>query len=232
MKFEELHPMAPVFKAGSVHFVNVPGAALIVKEIVEDDCYHLDRIPDGSMIFDVGGCYGEFGLICAIEKKCKVAMYEPSRMNWQIAGLNYKLNEDQFEAGDILMFHAAIGGEENLGREFFYVPNHPAGSGFCMIGGELELVPTLRLSDQIVLRKTSSPVVVKFDCEGAEREIFDQDPGWMSMADIITMEWHYTDGEHYRDILQSHGFEVSLEGLPHEPWHKELPRGMIFAQKS
>jgi FkbM family methyltransferase len=235
MKYEKPSSLAPFLLVGErTRFVNVPHAADLAHEIVHEDCYYLDRIPDGSMVFDVGACYGMFGLMMVVEKKCSAVMYEPSLLNWTVAGLNHHLNRDNFAPDDALVFRTGIGGERRVRGDFSYHPGHPAGSGFLINTDQKEEVQVLRLSEEIAFRRDYRPVVVKLDCEGSEKEIFDQDPGFIDMADVITMEWHYHAGPHCRDILLSKGFDVIITGcgLPRPPWNKDIERGMLFAWKT
>lgn len=229
--------MSPFITVGNARFLNVPHAAEVLDEIVAQDCYRLDSIPDGSLVIDVGAFYGEFGIICYKNKNCNVVAYEPARENYRIATYNAELNSCNRSVRYCLN-HMAVGGSSGW-TEFFYRSDHPAGS---LIDGSKfgvsENVQTTTLiraiKSPIVNRGIHESVVVKLDCEGSEVDIFNNDLEWLALTNIVTMEWHNHDGDVYAKILEENGFTVELEGggpKPRPKWDKSLGGGLLFAKR-
>jgi len=230
----------PILNYGNVRLLNVPFAKAVADEVFLEDCYRFDEIPDDSVVFDIGGFYGEFGIRCWKEKKCLVSVYEPSLINFQILQLNVELNKNNCGIA-IDIYRAVISGEEGL-RSFSYNPDHPAGSilsGFTHTYDNViaECVESFRLKPQTQLAKFRYPhkkICVKMDCEGAEKEIFESDQTWMDDVDLVTMEWHNYDGDYYAGFLEKKGFVVELEGggpQPRPKWDKTIGGGLLFAKK-
>jgi hypothetical protein len=119
--------------------------------------------------------------------------------------------------------------------DFSFWPDHPGGSGFRNInGGVVVKSHCVRLSDIVEGIGNKKPIVVKLDCEGSERSIFEDDNGWIKSVCMVVMEWHNHDGDYYRDILQSFGFDVFLEGggpHPRPAWNKSIGGGLLIARR-
>lgn len=223
---------APFITCGKTRLLNVPHAAEVIREVWDEDCYRLNEIPDGSIILDVGAFYGEFGLICHVNKGCTVWAFEPSEENCDVLCLNKNLNDVK---GQFIPHRYAISSDETF-KAFKYRPEHPAGS--MVVDEEFPLVASHKLSSElrevIMFYGNEFPIVVKLDCEGSERSIFEDDPDWIPMVNIVTMEWHNHDGDFYAAILEKHGFDVQLEGggpKPRPAWNKSIGGGYLFAKR-
>jgi FkbM family methyltransferase len=204
------------FNYGPIKFLDVPNAKALTNEIFEEDCYNFDRIPAGSIVLDIGACYGEFAIRCAVEKRCLVVAYEPSIENCAVLEINRELNgigTDRFAT-----LPCAVGKAGR--RNFLHRADHPAGSLLEEeakkhgVPGEGYVVDVVDLADQIERirgRWGDLPICVKMDCEGAEHEIFG-DLSWIDQVRVVAMEWHNFDGDHFRKILEPKGFAVTVEG--------------------
>lgn len=238
---------------GAIKFLNVPHASGALKEIFEEDCYNFSRIPANSIVLDVGALYGEFGIRCAVEKRCRVIAYEPSADNRSILERNRQLNdlpEDQFIVSPL-----AIGTPGR--RAFMSRPDHPAGSMFEAEAkkhgatGNVAEVEVAGVIDQIKSAKArwgDLPICLKLDCEGAEHEIFANYVDWISQVQVIAMEWHNFDGVHFQALIKPQGFSVIVEGggpKPRPLWDPsaaqwtwkgapwgDIGAGLLFAERS
>jgi FkbM family methyltransferase len=202
---------------GTTKFLDVFHARALANEIFDEDCYNFARIPAETIVLDIGACYGEFAIRCAVEKRSRVIAYEPSSENRAILEQNRKLNDltdDNFVVSSL-----AIGTPGR--RTFMHRPEHPAGSMFeteakkhgCT-GNNYE-VEVAALADQIRIAKErwgNLPICLKMDCEGAEHEIFANYADWIDQVQVIAMEWHDYDGVHFKSLIEPRGFTVLVEG--------------------
>lgn len=225
-------------RVGNAKFLNLFRGAEVLKEIVGEDCYRLSSIPDGATVIDVGAFYGDFGLLCHINKKCKVIAFEPSLENLQIAKANAALNN--VETGrDAYELHWAAVSAIHGKMEFYYRPDHPAGSSSTKILGETStFVPcvTMTFAVQLTLLRygDENPIVLKLDCEGAEKEIFKGPLDWLRHISFLCLEWHNFDGKIYARELESRGFTVELTGggSPRPAFKEGMAGGLIFAKRN
>lgn len=225
----------PFITCGKTRLLNLPYAEEVIREVWDEDCYRLNEIPDGSIVLDVGAFYGEFGLICAVNKGCTVWAYEPTRANLDISELNRAINRQGLRH---TIYHSAIGSSRSSLGKIYYRPDHPAGSGMDQYSGSVEepvYVNTLDFELDRAIDKFGEriPITVKLDCEGSEAEIF-KDESWIPHVDIVTMEWHNHDGDFYAGILEKHGFNVELEAggpKPRPKWDKSIGGGLLFAKR-
>ncbi|MEI8374437.1 MAG: FkbM family methyltransferase [Planctomycetota bacterium] len=212
--------------------LNLPHAQKLYEEVLVQDCYQRKLIPHNSIVLDVGGCFGEFGIWCEYHRACHVKIFEPSPV-WKIAQLNSFLNMSR-----VWVVWGAIG-RENGPREFHHRPDAPYGSRLSTIGQDnpcvqkeehkVTTVDCFTLKSQIDAAKNEvgfpRPICVKLDCEGAEQEVF-EDERWLDEVAIVAMEWHFKDGPRYRDALTRHGFKVTTTDANPEAWS-----GNIYATK-
>jgi FkbM family methyltransferase len=228
--------MSPFFTCGKIRLLDVPHAVEVATEVWNDDCYRIGDIPMGSIVLDIGAFYGEFGLICRLNKDCRVIAFEPSATNYEIAKLNIRVNGLEKDKLFILE-HCAIRGTNGV-QLFQYNPEHPAGSSICDGDTYSEEVVCWSISDAVEVAMelfgSDRPVVVKMDCEGSERSIFESNPEWLLSVSIVTMEFHNHDGDFYADILEKNGFDVEITGggpKPRPKWDKSIGGGLLFAKK-
>jgi len=224
----------PVLTYGKVRLLNVPHAEAVAREIFDEDCYAFDLIPEGAVVFGVGAFYGEFALRCVLEKNCLAYAFEPSAANLEILELNRKLNH---YPDRLLTFGRAVG---RLGPcAFVSRPDHPAGSMLADgaarhgITGTVAEVPCMAIGDVLSVADSGAPVVVKLDCEGAEREIF-EDTAWLDNVSVLVMEWHDHDGACFRDLVEARGFDVQLQGggpKPRPAWDPSIGGGLLWATR-
>jgi len=224
---------------GAIKLLDVPHAAALAAEIFEEDCYNFDRIPVGTIVLDIGACYGEFAIRCAVEKRSRVIAFEPSSKNRAILEQNCRLNG--LTEDDMVVSPLAVGAPGR--RAFTHRPDHPAGSMFeaaakghgCV--GTVEEVECASIADQIRIARErwgELPICVKMDCEGAEYEIFES-RAWVDLVSVIAMEWHFYDGDHFRRLLEPLGFSVFVEGggpKPRPAWDPTIGAGLLFAARA
>lgn len=212
----------PFLTYGNLRMLNLPYAKPVYDEVLIEDCYRKDKIPEKCTVIDVGAFCGEFGLWCAANKDCRVVMIEPS-LNHHIISYNRELNSKLFKQ-PVFIIHGSVGGRDEP-RAFSYNFSTPAAS---MLGETGNSVVTDCRTLSHVLRLTASirPICIKLDCEGAEREIFD-DETWLDQnVYLVLMEFHNKDGQRYREILTRHGFKVEMSDE-----NPEAVRATIYATK-
>lgn len=228
--------MSPFITCGKTRLLNLPHAEEVIREIWDDDCYRMGDIPMGSIVLDIGSFYGEFGLICRVNNDCRVISFEPSSVNYGIVKLNIQVNglvKDRLFSIE----HCAIRGVNGV-QLFQHDTNHPAGSSICDGDTYSEEVTCWSINDAVEVAMelfgNDRPVVVKMDCEGSERSIFEANPEWLLRVSIVTMEFHNHDGDFYRDILEKNGFDVDVTGggpKPRPKWDKSMGGGLLFAKR-
>jgi FkbM family methyltransferase len=203
---------------GNLTLLNVEGCKPLYDEVLVEDCYRRERVPHGSAVLDVGGFGGEFGVWCAINREAFVRIYEPSPVVI-VAQANCVLNN-----ANALAFPLAVAKTKGS-RKFAYVEDRAYTSHLDHAGARQVDCTTLSIEISEMLEPAARPVVVKLDCEGAEREIF-EDESWLPQTNMVLLEFHHKDGERYRDILRRHGFTVETN----EP-NPEALRGLIWAER-
>lgn len=224
----------PFLTYGKVRLLNIPGVQPVFDEVLgPENCYRKEQIPHSSIVLDVGGFCGEFGIWCGVERGCNVRIYEPSPMH-EIAVLNRLVNH----AHTVTVLNSAV---ENLEcrRQFRYPVNYPFSARLFGIGQGDKWMESQEVIDSVVecvciddelaemrdLYGHNAPAVVKIDCEGGEREIFASE-SWLDDVQMVMLEWHYQDSLFYMDILKRHGFTVETNEPNPEAW-----RGLIYAKR-
>lgn len=221
--------MNPFIEFNGVIFLNVPAAQSVIDEVLVEDCYQIKRIPDDSIVLDIGSLYGEFGIYMALAKGCYVAFYEPNPESALILESNLNLNRN---GGLEYVLHNAAVGKSNKMVQFEPNKSHPGGS--CVSKNGNVSVACLGIKAQIdKLKNPFRDICVKIDCEGSESDIF-EDTSWLEHVDIVTMEWHNYDGHVYAEVLRNHGFSVEVTGggpPPRSDWNPTICGGLIFAHR-
>jgi FkbM family methyltransferase len=214
---------------GNLTLLNVEGCKAVYDEVLVEDCYRREQIPQGAIVLDVGGFGGEFGIWCAKNRNARVRIYEPSPLV-TVSHANNNLN------GTLaLVLDVAIAKQVEK-RLLNFLPETSWSSRLagldhvsCAVQSSTpKEVQCLTLPDEIEdMRRDhpALPIVVKLDCEGAESEIF-EDESWLSQVAMVLMEFHNQDGEAYRKVLRRHGFKVETNEPNPDAW-----RGLIYARK-
>ncbi len=224
--------MQSFFEVGAMKLLRLPFSDGVINEIFQEDCYHLSDIPEGSLVFDVGAFYGEFGIYCVMNKGCKVMAYEPASQNFLMAKLNLTLNN--ISEDDLILNKSAITGDIFY-KVMDFKERHPAGSEVRTEGAG-EIVQCLTLHEEIVKGKSifgDRKIFVKLDCESSEKGIF-KDLKWLELVDILVMEWHNHDGKYFQDILEANGFSTVLEAggpKPKPVMNNTIAGGLLFAKR-
>jgi FkbM family methyltransferase len=212
----------PFLTYGKLRFLNLPNAKTLFDEVLVEDCYRKATVPGGALVFDVGGHYGEFGLWCEAERGCSVRIYEPSPL-WAVCAFNATLNH---LSPSICPAAIAVRRET---RPFIFQSDKSYNSHLRRPEDAAgTLVDCVTLGGEIALWRpyaTDAPICVKIDCEGAEREIF-EDESWIDQCAWIALEFHNQDGPFYREILARHGFKLDTTDTNPEAW-----RAIVYATK-
>ena len=225
---------------GAIKLLDVQHAQALAKEIFDEDCYNFAKIPTGAIVLDVGACYGEFAIRCAVEKHCRVIAFEPCAENRHVLEANSRLNN--LAGPQFIVSPLALGTPGR--RTFMYRSEHPAGSMFDAeakkhgCSGSSYEVDCVDIKDQLSAARErwgTAPIVLKMDCEGAEHEIFTNYESWIDYVTVIALEWHYYDGDHFRKLITPKGFSVHVEGggpKPRPAWDPTIGAGLLFAVRN
>lgn len=223
-----------LIKAGQCRFLDAPHALEILDEVYHQDCYRLGEVPRESTVIDAGAFYGEFGILCAVERGCSVIAIEPNKEAINVLLQNLELNgiTEKFATLECALTHRL-----RRDRKLVLRADHPAGNALSDLINQPGIaaipVDTISLPELIGLVNSNS-IVLKLDCEGAEAEIFEDDiERSLANVSIVTMEWHNRDGKRYADKLSELGFKVELAGggNPRPPWEPGMNGGLIFARR-
>lgn len=153
----------------------------IWKEVTEGNLYRLpDRLPEGSIVIDIGAHIGSFSYEAAKRGAGKVYAFEASLENYKIANENLA---EFIESGTVELFHLAVWDKNgeflNLhteGGDAFNVKENTGGYSLFdnwRTNSISEEVETISLDSLLATEIESKPVeLVKFDCGGAEYKIF------------------------------------------------------------
>jgi len=205
----------------------------IINEVFFEDVYRVSKIPEKSMVLDIGAHIGTFAIRCAHERKCTVFAYEPSSRNFNLLVKNIELNH----LGDkIKVFNQGVAKCSEM-RTFYFRPTGPQGSSFFFHADtpyEEEIAQCITLKRVFEDNHILSCSTLKMDCEEAEKEIFtDEFSSYIKSVDYIIVEWHNYDGHIYAKYLEKLGFSVLLTGtgVPQPKYDGTFARGMLYAHK-
>ena len=209
----------------------------IIDEVFVENPYRVEEIPQGSTVVDVGAHIGTVTLRCAVERGCRVFSYEPSKESFALLVENVRMNglEDRVKC-----FNQAICGRNEL-RNFYvdelsgssdlYLAENPDFADRELRVTQVQCVTLGRIFKDNDIERCD---MLKIDCEGAEREVFnDEAKPFFRRMDQVILEWHNYDGETYAEYLRSLGFNVLLTGtgLPTPPYSPSFERGMLYARR-
>ena len=171
----------------------------------------LDR---NSIVLDIGGNRGRFASEIMHYYGCYIESFEPDLTAFMATSLN--LLSDR-----VIIHQRAVAGRSGV-RTFYCA--EPLSGGNSIISGHSEFqscadrartYPIYAVSMESILSRLPKVDLIKFDCEGAEFEIFEQTPPnlWAKVKQI-TIEFHefcfdnFTsfDIEKVSNLLQGLGF--------------------------
>ncbi|MEI6326844.1 MAG: FkbM family methyltransferase [Candidatus Roizmanbacteria bacterium] len=204
--------------------ISTPLDALILKETVIDDCYHLSFLTDPHVIVDIGAAYGDFSWYAKkLYPSAKVIAYEPDKFHIPLLEKNIK------PLGCVIR-HEAIGSQGEI--EMMIHSAHTQSSAHLVKG--VRPISTYKVASITLDRALNEYDVidlVKIDCEGAEKEIFDQaDPVVFSKIKCFSIEYHefVVPGvlEHISNHLKKYGYTIEIK---QNPFTNDF--GFIYAKK-
>jgi FkbM family methyltransferase len=222
----------PVLFYEGFALINAPHATEVAEEVIDRDCYQVSNIPVNSMVIDIGGFYGEFALHVALARFCRVHVYEPHYMNFEILQANIMINGQD---NTIIPYDQAV--SDKFGDVgIISHPENTAKSAICATSSS-EHGTIATTMDEVIKRAMiaagtcgNDSISVKIDCEGSEAEIFSTTK-WIAFVDYVAMEWHNSDGHIYADILQQRGFDVELSGCDGAPYDSSFLGGLLIAKR-
>ena len=210
-------------KLGSIT-IQTPLDALIFKETVIDDCYRLSSLKDPKVIIDIGAAYGDFSWYAKkLYPSAQVIAYEPDPFHTAL------LNKNIVPLG-CMMKQEAVGATGQV--EMILHSDHTQSSAHTVKGIQpisTHQVTSVTLHD--ALKEYDSVDLVKIDCEGAEKEIFEHaDPKVFSKIKRFSIEYHEFVVPGIRNqivnLLKKHGHEVEAK---EDAYTNDF--GFIYAQK-
>ena len=211
----------------------------IIKEEFYENPYHIEEIPENSVVLDLGAHIGTFALHVAKMRGCTVYAYEPSPDTFKLLLENVKLNKLE---GQIKCFKQAVAGKSGI-RKFYMVTPYSQGSSLFLdehpdveelITGR-EMVQCVTLKQVFEEHSIENLGCLKIDIEEAEREVFSEESKpYFYRAEYLALEWHNYDGEKYAEYMRGLGFSVRLTGTG-ERANVYVPgyaRGMLYARRT
>ncbi len=204
--------------------IQTPLDALIFKETVIDDCYLLLSLKDPQVIVDIGAAYGDFSWYAKkLYPAAQVVAYEPDPFHTDL------LEKNILPLGCITK-QEAVGATGQV--EMILHSDHTQSSAHTVKGIQpisTHQVTSVTLHD--ALKEYNSVDLVKIDCEGAEKEIFEHtDPKVFSKIKRFSIEYHEFVVPGIRNqivnLLKKHGYEVEAK---EDVYTKDF--GFIYAQK-
>jgi FkbM family methyltransferase len=138
----------------------------------------LDRIPAGSVVWDIGANVGLYTCYAAAVRKCRVFAFEPSVLNLELLARNIHANNlsstvtivplpisDKLSFSTLNMSSMELGGAKSTFKEEYGHDGRPMDA--------LLKVPTIGLSmvEMVQLLKIPQPDFIKMDVDGIEHLI-------------------------------------------------------------
>lgn len=209
----------------------------IIKEEFCEDPYHIEKVPEDSVVLDLGAHIGTFALHVAKVRGCKVYTYEPVIDNFNLLAENVRLNnlEDQIKC-----FKQAVAGESRI-RKLWKCGKFSQGSSLFLdehpdaeeIIKGFEMVQCVTLKQIFDENNIENVGCLKMDIEEAEREVFSEESRpYLSRVEYLALEWHNYDGEKYAEYMRRLGFSVLLTGTGEraDVYVPGYSRGMLYAE--
>ncbi|MBU1292537.1 FkbM family methyltransferase [Patescibacteria group bacterium] len=171
----------------------------LIREIFLDDEYKHETVQDAETIFDVGANIGMASIYFAcIYPDAKIYAFEPDPQVFA------RLKDQVSSFENIIPMQMALGGTD--GTRNFYI--HPesilSGSLIERVGGQQQVtVPSRKISTLVEELELGNVDLLKFDIEGGERELFENEEDRKCVANLV--------GEVHLDILNC--TKEEFEGL-------------------
>lgn len=165
-----------------------------------------------AVVIDIGMSHGFASLYFAMRDEVEaVYSFEPVKSIYEKALFSFSLNDC---AGKITAYNYGLGdSDKNVTIDF-----NPAASGATSIMPEYQTAGKTKLAVQIkdaaaeirkiIAQHPGKRVVIKCDCEGAEKEIFGRlkSEGVLSEIDTVMMEYHHDSDQFIEPLLDKAGF--------------------------
>lgn len=213
------------------------GGEGVIEEEFYENPYHIEKIPENSVVLDLGAHIGTFALHVAKMRDCKVYAYEPAPDTFKLLVENVELNKLE---GQIKCFKQAVAGKSGI-RKFYTVTPYSQTSSFFLderpdaddIITGYAMVPCITLKQIFEEHSIENLGCLKIDIEEAEREVFNEESKpYLSRVEYLAMEWHNYDGEKYAEYMRRLGFSVRLTGTGERAdiYVPRYARGMLYAE--
>ena len=171
----------------------------------------LIKINEGDIVLDIGANYGFFSLYAENFKPSKIISFEPSKKTFNYLNSNFSNG---------IKHQKAVSGLS--GKSKFSDDNSSSASSRLLVNGEYE-VEVVGINDLLNYLNLEKVDFLKIDCEGSEKEIFEEITlETISKINKIVVEYHSDDIKHL--ILNKlHNFNFKVENVTGE---------LIFAYNS
>ena len=135
----------------------------------------IDRLPEGSILWDIGANVGLYTIYAALSRKCRVVAFEPSVFNLELLARNLYLNQLH---NQVILIPLAL--SDQMGVSLLRMTSTEWGGALSTFGKdvgydgktiqEVFAFPTYGLSmDQVVdILKLPTPDYLKMDVDGIE----------------------------------------------------------------
>ena len=176
---------------------------MMIEEFYENT-YHIEEIPENSVVLDLGAHIGTFSLHVAKMRGCEVYAYEPAPDTFNLLVENVGLNKLE---GQIKCFQKAVAGESGI-RKFFIAAPYSQGCSLFLderpdaedIIASQAMVSCVTLKQIFEEHSIESLGCLKMDIEDAEREVFNEESKpYLSRVEYLAVEWHNYDGKKYSE---------------------------------
>ncbi len=201
-----------------LHLPDDSGSKTAFADIMLDDCYGLEGLPDTTVfVLDIGAHSGLFSLAARIRwPRAVIHAYEPNpamRPFW----------EHQAKVGNFAVFPEALGAAEgfvslDFGEDSVHTQVHSD------VRGEIRC----RTLATAVSRLGGRVDLVKMDCEGAEKDLLQNAEAWQNV-DRIAMEYHLWAGYSLADLK---GWLEKIGFLPGKVIPAGNDFGLLFASRA
>ena len=173
----------------------------------------------GKTVIDVGANIGDTAIYFAINGAKRVISLEPFPHSYEDAVSNIK---DNGLVSNVILLNAGYG----TGSEVEVDEKYVSGIGTVLFpapgGKKIKIYSLKRLFEEFGV----DSAVVKFDCEGCEYGLLEEDEATLRKIEKIAMEYHRGPGT-IPEKLESSGFKVRLEKSK-----RNRMMGYIYAERA